>query len=130
MQITPYHYAELWYETLAGKKASEWKEASQAILRHLHDTGRFSWLAEIAQLVTQLEEKHSGVTTVTVHSAHTLPEKPIQAYVQKMVGSEKVHITYKENPDLIGGIQVETTDKRWDASLSGALSQLQKKLTN
>lgn len=73
-----------------------------------------------------------GEITVQVTSAKTLGEAQLgvlNAALTKATGKE-VHIKTRENPDIIGGVQVRVGSKMLDYSIAGKLDRLRQTLTN
>lgn len=75
----------------------------------------------VRDIYDALESK--GVVVATVSSAHGLSDQLKQA-VQKMVGADRVIIREQINKDLIGGVKIETANKRYDGTVQYKLSEL------
>jgi F-type H+-transporting ATPase subunit delta len=75
----------------------------------------------VRDIYDALESK--GVVVATVSSAHGLSDQLKQA-VQKMVGADRVIIREQINKDLIGGVKIETANKRYDGTVKYKLSEL------
>jgi len=128
MNITPKNYAQAWYELLAKAKKDEQRKIIQSALRHIHKNGRLSWLPEILNEIEELENKSSDVENVVATGARELDLEFVKKIVSQILGKD-ANITQKTNPDLIGGIQLETKNKRWDLSVRGQLASLGKHLS-
>ena len=125
MNITAKHYAQALYESLDSADSHDRTTISQKFLRLLYEHGQLKQLPHILQQVSELEQSASGVVNVVVTTASAMPEAEIQSVVQKLVDSDSPQIQHHVDEDLIGGITVETKDKRWDLSARGQLRALQ-----
>ena len=125
MNITPKQYALAWYELLQDKKAP--KDTNKKMLTHLYNTGKLSKLAEILRNLEEIEHKARGIEHVTVTSAREIPDAQAEKLAKEILQTE-VTVSKEVNPDLIGGIQVETKNKRWDLSLKNQLLSLSKQI--
>jgi len=125
MTITPKQYALAWYELLRDKDAK--KEINKKMLAHLYKTGHLSKLAEILRNLEEIEHLKSGVERATITSAREITDKDANRLAKEILKTEVI-ISQKINPDLIGGLQIETKNKRWDLSLKHQLTSLEKQL--
>jgi len=125
MTITPKQYALTWYSLLQDKKAS--KEINKKMLTHLYKTGRLSKLAEILRRLERIEESEQGIEHATVTSAYEMTDSQAQKLAKEILKT-KVTVSKEINTDLIGGVQIETKNKRWDLSIKNQLLSLSKQL--
>jgi len=125
MTITPKQYALTWYELLQDKKSD--KNINQKMLTYLYKTGRLSKLAEILRNLEEIEHKAQGIEHVTVTSAREIADSEAKKLAKEILKTE-ITISTKINPELIGGIQIETKNKRWDLSIKNQLLSLRKQL--
>lgn len=128
MTITPKQYARAWYELMQDKKTA--KDASKKMLSHLHKNGRLSMLPEILRQMEDIERQASGIEQVTITSARELDANFVKKIVQNLLKTKEARIAQKIDPDLIGGVRVETKNKRWDLSIRSKLKLLEKALTH
>jgi len=126
MTITPKQYALTWYELLQDKKSS--KDINKKMLTHLYKAGCLSKLAEILRILEGIEESEQGIEHATVTSVYEMTDSQAQKLAKEILKTE-VTVSKEINPDLIGGIQVETKNKRWDLSIKNQLLSLGKQLT-
>lgn len=86
------------------------------------------------KIVAALEREidgSEGRVRVTVLSARTLESSEQMLVKEKVVElfpGKKTELRYREKPNLIGGISLETDDVRYDATLSRALRLLSQSL--
>jgi F0F1-type ATP synthase delta subunit len=124
MRLTPKYYAQAWFSALNETDSKQWSEVSQRMLEHVYKHGNVKWLPEIVRLVTNLQHEHAGTTAVTVKTAHELDGQLITRLVQAVLPNVKAVIEQTIDTRVIGGIQIETTNQRWDLSVKGQLTQL------
>ncbi len=129
MRITPQQYAQAWYDALKATDEQQWPAISQAMLSRLQREGNLSRLGQIRQYVEELEREEQGVVKVTVKTAHDLDKQVISDLVKQLLAAE-VELDIREEKDLLGGVIVETADRRWDLSARGQLNQLKQQLTS
>lgn len=129
MKASASQVALAWYQSLQAAEASQWDTISQRFLEHLHSNGALKQLSEIQRRITDLEKKANGVTDVIVRSAHARSEEEVLPLITQVLGEGNVEITMLIDESLVGGIQIETRNKRFDLSLRGELRQLKKTLT-
>lgn len=129
MKATPAQYARAWYDSLKAADSAQWDDISQRYLEHLHHAGDLNKISTIKRLMTDLETAERGVTPVTVRTAHDQSAESILPLVKDVLGEYAVDVTTVSDDSLIGGIQIETRNKRFDLSLAGELRQLKKALT-
>lgn len=129
MHATPAQYAQAWYEALKSADQKQWPEISQAVLLRLQKEGKLSFLSQIRQQMEQIELTERGAVKVTVKTAHDLDKQVVSQLVKQLLAAE-VELEIREDKNLLGGIVVETADRRWDLSARGQLKQLKQQLTS
>jgi len=129
MQLSPQHYAAAWFNLLSQKPKKEWSVVSKKVLRALYQRGHLHWLPEIVNRVEELEAQATGDVPVTVTAPHALSQKEAHALAKEVLGTDPKTVTTIVDESLIGGIQVETKNNRWDLSVKSALTDLTKTLT-
>lgn len=115
-----------WYTTLKDATHEKWDSISQKYLEYIHHNGYLKLLPEIERIMKKLEQDESGITAVIVKSAHRLQKRDVQKQVERCLKGTSVEISTMVEPSLIGGIRIETEDKRWDLSLKAQLHSLKK----
>ena len=126
----------------AGKKASIFKvlfgdklgQLTMAFFDIAIKKGREMYLPEIAAEFINQYKVHNRITTVTITSATDLSENTISEIKSKLLNSDltmdKVEVTTKIDPSIIGGFIVETQDKRIDSSVQRKLELIKKEFEN
>lgn len=130
MKLTPKQYAEAWFQALTEADAEHFSVTCQLFLKHIYRHGHGKWLPEITRLIEGLEHKKNGTMAVKVRSTHPLPSHLLTSAIQKVLPNKQVVIQSLIDERVIGGVQIETTDQRWDLSLSGQLRHLTQTLSH
>ena len=122
------HYALAWYQALKSANKKYRQEISDNMLTLLQTQGKLSWLSTIVDLVQNLEDDDLGITEVKVKTAHSKSKKEIEDVVTGLLGVKKVRTNITVDPELLGGIIVQTKNRRWNISLRHKIEQLKKTL--
>ena len=130
MKITAKHYAQALYESVKDLSATDRTPVIQKFLATLYSRGELKRLPEILRIVGDMEETDSGVVTVTVATARDMDTAAMEQVVKTVTGADNPLISQVTDEDLIGGLTVETKDKRWDMSVRGQLRALQHTIRN
>lgn len=130
MRISPKHYAQALYEALSEVTSEQRTEVIQNFLHMIHMRGQIKWLSEIVREVEELLRRESGEMHVNVTAAHDIDHKYISNTVQELVGDENIVMERQVDNSLLGGLRIETKDKRWDMSVRGQLRALALTLTH
>lgn len=107
-------------------KSAELQPDLSAFIGLVTKNDRMSLLPEIAQQLEKLLDTKNGVTRGQVVSSVVLsPEErqQVQEIVSK-VTKKQVVLSYKENPDLIGGLRAQVGSYVFDDSLMSHLNRL------
>ncbi|OJI07888.1 hypothetical protein BK004_00400 [bacterium CG10_46_32] len=129
MQLRAAQYAHAWHHLLKDAQAAKRKTISRRMLEHLYHNNRLGMLPAILRIMEDIEYQESGVEPVTVRSAGKLTKADAEQLVQKILKKKGTAITQKIDPNLLGGIQIETKNSRWDVSLSSKLQSAYNRLT-
>lgn len=129
MKLTARHIATAWYEALTTAQPNQWTKISQRLLRYMYTHGQLKLLPEVIRHIEQLEHLKHGTTAVTVRSAHALPETLISNVIKQLLPQTNPVIAQIQDAAVIGGVQIETINQRWDLSLRGQLRQLTQALS-
>ncbi|MEW6031936.1 MAG: ATP synthase F1 subunit delta [Bacillota bacterium] len=90
------------------------------------DKRREALLPEMARLYSALEDRFRGVSNVRVRTAVPLDESE-RAKVETILAAKlgrPVRLSFATDPDLLGGVEVRTDDRLYDASLRRRLQRL------
>lgn len=129
MQATPKQYAEAWYQLLAGRSAQKRSEATRRMLLHLYRNNRVRWLADIVRNMERLAHRASGAEAVTVRASRKLSAAEARQLAADVMGAPQASVAVRVDPLLLGGVQIETANHRWDLSLAARLAKLHNRLT-
>lgn len=128
MNAAPRHLGTAWYELLTETPARERKKITLGFLKMLHKQGALGMLPEIVRIMEDIEAARTGNVAVTVTAARDVDEAAVKKLATALVGEKSVRITRRKNEHVLGGVRIETKNKRWDLSIASALSQLRKQL--
>ena len=108
-----------------GKKFSH---VTQNLLVTMAANGRIGEVSKVAETFVELMEASRGSVKATVISADPLKKnqaKEVEAAVMKMIGKgKKVDLTFKEDSNIMGGLQVVLDDKVLDLSIAARVTDL------
>lgn len=130
MKLSTRQLATAWFEALQESAPAEWSGISQRMLRHLYIRGQLRRLREIVRAMSVLEHERQGTTPVTVRLAHALPEPLIAQAVQRVLPNIRAVIESVQAPAVLGGLQIETPNQRFDLSIQARLHQLTNIITH
>ncbi|HLD21789.1 MAG TPA: F0F1 ATP synthase subunit delta [Patescibacteria group bacterium] len=130
MRITPKHYAIAWYEALKEAEEPARSKISKQFLELIYRSGKLRLLPEIVRLMKKHTYAISGLTPVKVTVAQTLEHEEIMTHLTKVLPNEKLAVSVTVDANTIGGMVVETENRRWNISLENELEQLAHSLNN
>ncbi len=105
-------------------------EIVEALLVVMADAGRLGLLRTLRRVFHSKLHVRQGKLEVTVISAVTLSE-PQRQHVQQALAESlnaKPVLTWRVDPDLLGGVVVQVGDHVYDASIRGELRSVQARL--
>lgn len=117
-----------WMQALESSPKKQWDDISQNMLKVLQREGKLLWVKRIEHEIGNLMDARDGVVAATVTSAYPVDQKKVKQIVEELLGGEKVRLTFFEDPELLGGMVVETENNRWDATMKNELHQLTQSL--
>lgn len=123
MRVSPQQYAQAIYDLLTDESVDA-TEVMQKYLRTVHANGHLRWLPEIVRRVKEIEQSAQNITGVTIRSAYELDEQTRTELLAKTVGTTNVEVETVIDTNLIGGVQIETQNERWDFSIESRLRAL------
>lgn len=130
MKATAKQYAQAWYSSLKDASPEDMDAISERFLDHLRDSGNMKMLSDVLMHMEAIETAEQGLETVTIRSAHELEQPVIEDILSKVLGKTTAAVNKVVDESLLGGVQVETENTRWDLSLRGQLRKLQNQLTH
>lgn len=116
-------------EEILGKKDLHPKV--QRFLLLLIENGRLELLSDILGHLPDMWNVEQGITSFEISSVISLSDSQKKVLADKLEKMEKrpVFLEYKIDPDLIGGVSIRQGNIVYDASLRGALTKLQEKIS-
>ena len=130
MRLLPKHYASALYELLSTTPESGWGKVVKPFLRTLARKGMNRSIPTILRLVDEIEHREKKVVKVEVKAAHDLSQSKIDEVVKKIFPHTVVDVHQIIEPALIGGITLDTSDQRYDVSITGTLHSLERSLAS
>jgi len=107
-------------------------KATHSLINVLAQNNRTPILDKVAQSYVDLYNEQQGVKVATVITAVALSpelEAKIMAKVKELTGSEKVTLTNKIDPDIIGGFILRVGDIQYNASIANQLGNLKREFS-
>lgn len=124
MRLTPSYYAQAWFSSLQDVAPKQWPEVSGRVLRHIYQHGHIKWLPDIERAMAGLEHQHNATTPVTVRSAHPLAADFVKTIIKHYLPTITPVIQQHVDDQLVGGVQIETANLRYNTSIKSQLNQL------
>lgn len=108
-------------------------EIAESVIRLLRRRRMSRRLGKVERALTTYTEQESKVLSVLVTSARDLEGAEREEIAKKatmLLGKSdwKAVLEFRVDPSLIGGFRIETSDVRYDQSVSRALRELHKSL--
>lgn len=101
-------------------------DITQKLAAYLIETKRIrELLLYVRDIEAALAER--GILLADVASSHQLAadtESTIVDYLKKSLGAKDVYLRLNVDPNLLGGVRIETSDKRLDTTLRNRINQL------
>lgn len=117
-------YATTLYETLRNTPRESWSSAIHQFLLELVRRGEMKLIPKILSYCELLEERREGRVHVTVRSAHPIDRSLIESSITRLLPAIKPVIEEVHDPSMIGGVSLETRDRRFDMTLKRGLANL------
>lgn len=129
MKLSARNLATAWYEALTSATATDWPIISKRLLHYLYEHGQLKLLPEVVRQIEALEHAKNGTISVAVRTAHALPDDLMRDVIRQLLPQAQPVIAQLKDDTVIGGVQIETLNQRWDLSLRGQLRQLTQTLS-
>lgn len=129
MRISQKQYAQAWYHILKTVPPKDASQYTHAILSRLYKGGRARWLPEILRLIEEYDRSDRGSLKVSVKYAHPIPDEMVMGFIEENLPSKHYDIEKTIVPSLLAGLQIETSDTRWNISLGEKLKQMCRKIS-
>ena len=125
MKITARQYAEALMSVTDGKSDKVLESAVKELVEVLHDRHELSRWREIVRAFDNDWRRRFGASEVSLITA-VAPTKKLVEELQKAFPQASLRQTIDET--LLGGAVIQVDDRRFDGSVSGALSKLHDQL--
>lgn len=108
----------------------KWVEKASRFVMLLIENDRLELLPDILEWLPVLWDEKRGVSTIEVFSAVPLEESQKKKLKEKLEAMEKrsVSLTYRIDPELIGGLSLRKGNIVYDASIRGSLENLKERI--
>lgn len=129
MRITPKQYAEGLYEAVQNAKPLERAEILDQFFALLVRERRMREMPMVLSALQRIVERENNEKRVSVRSARALPHEAVRELwgrLTQILGVQCVDIDQKVDPNLRGGMVIESEDETLDVSIRGTLLQLRK----
>ena len=133
MKISNIQYATALYAMAQGKSQSEVNAIVANFVKILAKNNQVKNINSIIGKFRDIWNKEEGIVEAEIVSREKLDSKSVKQlvdYIGKKYKSKNVEIVNKVDKDIKGGIIVRVGDEVMDASVSGQLNNLRKKLAN
>jgi F-type H+-transporting ATPase subunit delta len=116
-------------EDILGK--NDFNPKVRRFLLLLIENGRLELLPDILGHLPEMWNIEQGITSFEISSVISLSDSQKKVLADKLEKMEKrpVFLEYKIDPELIGGVSIRQGNIVYDASLRGALTKLQEKIS-
>ena len=103
---------------------------SLSFLNLVFSNSREAYLDGILRNFVGLYRKHNGIKNAELVVSSEVSEEYKMKFLKLLeeVFKQKIELTSKTNPDIIGGFILKVDDEQFDASVSSALSRIKKNL--
>jgi len=129
MKITARHYATALYETLLEAPSADHDRILDNFVQILGGNGQLSQFEKIEKFFFDVERKEKGIKEVDVAFAREgHDERKILPELYALLG-KNLNVKERIDKSLLGGVLVQTEDKRIDASVKKQLVRLKESLT-
>lgn len=123
-KTTSQQYAQAWHALLLESTPDTWPTVSQQVLNYLQKSGDLKLLPSILEHISTYENKRTNTTAVQVTLSHRMNAEEIWAHAKRALPNTQLHISLSLDPNVLGGLIMETSDRRINISAQNQLSQL------
>lgn len=132
MKITPVKYAKSLLEALEGVSRDKQDIYLDNFLKVIKRNNDGKNLPEILKEIKRLEREKSGIKDVTVTTAVALSPQAAAEISNKLekIFSSKIEISSRVNPEILGGVVIESGEEIFDKSLQSYINKFKHLITN
>jgi F-type H+-transporting ATPase subunit delta len=131
-KLSPKILVQALYEATQGQSAVESAITVKTFVEYVVKKRMIGRADEIIEKYRKLVLKEEGIVEAEVTTSHPLAheaEGNIKKFVKQEFEAKEVHISYKLEESLLGGMKLKIGDTIIDGTLKGRLTQLQRELT-
>ena len=133
MKISSQQYALSLYESASGHSGAKLKGILASFVAMVYRHGDAKKFPEIINLFSNIWNKENGLIEAELISArHLAPEAKelVVDYLKDRTSAQKISLTEKTEPNLLGGFILKYGSRVLDGSLKNTLANLRDKISN
>jgi len=133
MKITAKQYATVLLESLEGKDEKQTSETIKKFADVLRANNHLSLLGGIIRFFNEAWDKKNNTVEAEIVTARVISKQAIaelEKFIKARAGSDKVEMSEKIDPSLLGGVVLRYGNKSLDLSLKDKLVKLKENLVS
>lgn len=133
MKISAKQYATVLLESLEGKNEKETGEVIKNFANVLRADNHLSLLGGIIRFFNEAWDKKNNTVEAEIVTARAISKQAItelEKFIKTRAGSDKVEMSEKIDPSLLGGVVLRYGNKSLDLSLKTKLLDLKRQIVN
>ena len=124
--LTPQRYAKVLYDLTDELPDQKMKDVIDEFIKFLANQNALAYVDTIIAEFVAYKKKIKGISDVEVTTAHKL-DLDLEEKLKEVFG-EKLDISYKVNPSLIGGLKIKVNNTVFDGSMKHQVDNLRTQL--
>ena len=124
--LTPQRYAKVLYDLTDELPDQKMKDVIDEFIKFLANQNALAYVDTIIAEFVAYTKKIKGISDVEVTTAHKL-DLDLEEKLKEVFG-EKLDISYKVNPSLIGGLKIKVNNTVFDGSMKHQVDNLRTQL--
>jgi F-type H+-transporting ATPase subunit delta len=133
MKITAKQYATVLLESLEDKNEAQISEVIKKFADVLRANNHLSLLGGIIRFFNEAWDKKNNTAEAEIVTARKISKEAIaelEKFIKARAGSDKVEMSEKIDPSLLGGVVLRYGNKSLDLSLKNKLAELKRQIVN
>jgi len=133
MKITAKQYATVLLESLEDKNEKQAGEIIKKFADVLRANNHLSLLGGIIRFFNEAWDKKNNTVEAEIVTARVISKQAIaelEKFIKSRAGSDKVEMSEKIDPSLLGGVVLRYGNKSLDLSLKTKLADLKRQIVN